>query len=126
LHSVVEADGGYRQTQIVFSIQADCFTGEGTPLRSRVVGANGVNQYAEPYDAPDVLFMPEREEGQITGAYELRIEGRTLCVYLTWDASTTEEELAAARQVVESIRGEAHGSDGLRIVFSLPEGWDVG
>ena len=48
-----------------------------------------------------------------------------VCVYLTWDASTTPEELDAARQVVESIRGQTYGS-GIRIVFTLPEGWDTG
>jgi hypothetical protein len=65
------------------------------------------------------------EKRVTTGAYALPIGGRTLCVYLTWDASTTPDELDAARQVVESIRGQAYGS-GIRIIFALPVGWDTG
>jgi hypothetical protein len=73
-----------------------------------------------------VLFMPEREDGQTTGAYALAIGGRTLCIYLTWDRSTTADELDAARQVVESIRGQAYATSGIRITFTLHDGWDTG
>ncbi len=126
MHNVVGLDdGGGRMTQMVFAVEDDCFaSGDGPePVPVTVGGLDGT--YVEPYDGPGVLFMPEREEGQTTGAYALAIDGRTLCVYLTWDPSTTADELDAARQVVESIRGEALGS-GLRIIFTLPQGWDTG
>lgn len=126
MHNVVSLgdSGAYRMTQMVFAVENYCFAGEGPePDLVTVAGIDGL--YVEPYDGPGVLFMPEREDGQTTGAYALPIDGRTLCVYLTWDASTTFDELHAARQVVESIRGQAYGS-GIRIVFTLPKGWDTG
>jgi hypothetical protein len=61
-----------------------------------------------------------------TAAYALPIADRTLCVYLRWDSATTPEELDAARAVVDSIRGEPHEEQGIRIVFTLPAGWDTG
>ena len=127
IHNVVVlADGGYRMTQLVFAVQNDCFaSGEGpAPIPVTVAGLQGT--YVEPYDGPGVLFMPEREDGQTTGAYALPIDDLTLCIYLTWDPSTTADELDAARQVVESIRGQVHGEGGIRIIFTLPEGWDTG
>ena len=127
MHNVVGMTGGaVRQTQIVFAVENDCFvSAEGPePVPTAVAGLDA--RYVEPYDGPGVLFMPERESGQTTGAYALAVGGRTLCVYLTWDPTTTTEELDAARGVVESIRGQAVGPSGIRIVFTLPEGWDVG
>ena len=58
-------------------------------------------------------------------AYALAIGDRTLCVYLTWDPDTTQDELESARQVVESLRGQPFGDNGIRII-TLPEGWDTG
>jgi hypothetical protein len=127
MHAVVEmADVDYRQTQIVVAVESDCFAGgEGPePVPTTVAGLDG--WYAEPYDGPGVTFMPERERGQTTGAHALPIDDRTLCVYLTWDDDTTPDELDAARQVVESIRGQTFGPSGIRINFALPEGWDTG
>lgn len=126
MHNVVGTSDSYRMTQVVFAVENDCFAaGEGPePVSVTVAGLAG--RYVEPYDGPGVLFMPERADGQTTGAYALPISDRTLCVYLTWDASTTMDELDAARQVVESIRGQAFGPSGIRIVFTLPEGWDTG
>jgi hypothetical protein len=127
MHNVVEmAGGGYHQTQMIFAVANDCFaSGKGPdPVSTTVAGLDG--QYVEPYDGARVLFMPERESGQTTRAYALPIGDRTLCVYLTWDPTTTPDELDAARRVVESIRGEAFGPSGLRIIFTLAEGWDVG
>ena len=113
-------------TQMVFAVENDCFaSGEGPePVSVTVAGLDG--WYVEPFDGPGVLFMPEREDSQTTGAYALPIGDRTLCVYLTRDASTTMDELDAASQVVKSIRGQAFGPSGIRIVFTLPEGWDTG
>jgi hypothetical protein len=124
MHNVDGVDV-YRMTQLVFAVDDDCFaSGEGPePSSVTVAGLDG--WYVVPYDGPGVLFMPERDPGQTTEAYSLSIDGRTLCVYLTWDASTTPDELDAARQVVEAIRGQTYGS-GIRIVFTLAEGWDTG
>jgi hypothetical protein len=127
MHYVVELAGGRsRMTQMVFAVENNCFaSGEGAePVPLTAFGLDG--WYVEPYDGPGVLFMPAREEGQTTGAYALPIDGRTLCVYLTWDTLTTPDELDVARQVVGSIRGQAFGPSGVRIVFTLPEGWDTG
>ncbi len=127
MHSVVQlANDAFRQTQMVFAVANDCFAdGHGRPpIPVTVAGRDAM--YAEPIDGPRVLFMPERQPGQTTAGYALQIDGRTLCVYLTWDATTVIDELAAARQVVESIRGQAFGKNGIRIVFTLPAGWDVG
>ncbi|MBA2374494.1 MAG: hypothetical protein H0V74_09905, partial [Chloroflexi bacterium] len=63
--------------------------------------------------------------GETTAAYALPIGDRTLCAYLTWDAATTPDELNAAREVLESIRGQPFGQDGIRINFTLPAGWDT-
>jgi hypothetical protein len=125
MHSVVVVGDSYRMTQMIFAVEDDCFvSGKGPePVPVTVAGLDG--RYVEPFDGPGVLFMPAREDGQTTGAYALPIGDRTLCVYLTWDASTTMDELDAARQVVESIRGQAYGR-GIRIIFTLPAGWDTG
>jgi len=82
--------------------------------------------YVEPYDSANVVFMPSLDGGETTGAYALLVGDRTLCAYLTWDQGTTDEELAAGRQIVESIRARPHGQDGLQINFTLPRGWDTG
>jgi hypothetical protein len=124
MHHVFGDNVVYRMTQMVFAVENDCFAGEGSePVSVTVAGIDGL--YVEPYDSPVFPFMPGLEEGQTMGAYALPMDDRTLCVYLTWDASTTPDELDAARQVVESIRGQAYGS-GIRIVFTLPRGWDTG
>ena len=89
-----------------------------------VAGLDGL--YVEPYEDPAVMFMPPPRGSAVTGAYALAVGDRTLCVYLTWDPDTTQSELEAARQVVESLRGQPIGRDGIRITFTLPDGWDTG
>ena len=122
MHRIVES----RQTQLVFAVENDCFAdGVGSePVAIAVAGLDGL--YVEPYEDPGVLFMPAPQAGETTGAYALAIGDRTLCVYLTWDAATTQVELDAARQVVESIRGQPLGQNGIRINFSTTGGWDTG
>lgn len=128
MHQVIAEGGNSRQVQLVFAVKNDCFAGgaDDVPAPVPVAGRNA--RYAEPFDNhdPQVLFMPARGVGQRTGAYALPVDDRTLCVYLTWDPATTGDELSAARQVVDSIRGEADGANGIRIVFTLPDGWDTG
>ena len=110
------------QTQIVFAVENDCFGAGGDPVAMKAAGLDGL--YVEPYEDPSVLFFSQG--GETTGAYALPIGDRTLCVYLSWDPATTEEELAAGRQIVESIRGQPHGEDGIRINYTLPARWDIG
>ncbi len=128
----VEADGDkFRETQIVFAVENDCFEEGGDSVAVTVAGLDG--QYVEPYennvesfDEGSPVTFNRPQGGETTGAYALPVGDRTLCVYLTWDPATTEEELAAGRQIVESIVGQPYGKDGIRINFTLPFGWDTG
>lgn len=125
MHHVVDGgNGNFRQTQLVFTVRDDCFAnGDGpNPVPVTVAGFDGL--YVEPYDDPGVLFAVQG--GERTGAYALAVGGRTLCVYLSWDPTTTQAELDAGRAVVESIRAQPIGPNGIRIVFTLPGGWDTG
>lgn len=100
-----------------------CFAGGENlrPIPVTVAGYDGT--YVEPYE-PAVEFSGVGDE--ITGAYALAVGARTLCVYLTWHPTTTQDELDAAREILESIRAEEAGDDGIRINFTLPSGWDTG
>ena len=129
MHSVIENESSpdsFRQTQLIFAVVNDCFSAApgAEPTAVTVAGLEGL--YLEPYDDPSVLFIiPPRGE-ETTGAYALQIGDRTLCAYLTWDAATTPDELNAGREVLESLRGQPFGQDGIRINFTLPAGWDTG
>jgi hypothetical protein len=111
------------QIQLVFGVSANCFREGGDPVAVTVAGLDGL--YVEPYEDTSVLFAGRRV-GATTGAYALPIDDRTLCVYLTWDPAITPDQLREAREVVESIHGEPHGEDGIRINFYLDGGWDTG
>ena len=129
MHSVIEDESSpdaFRQTQLIFAVENDCFPAApgAEPTAVTVAGLDGL--YLEPYDDPSVLFIIPPRGGQTTGAYALPIGDRTLCAYLTWDPATTPDELSAAREVLESIRGQPFGQDGIRINFTLPAGWDTG
>lgn len=115
---------GFGETQITFAAKDDCFAnGEASePVPITIAGFDGL--YVEPYEDPSVQFG-RANDGSTTRAYALPIDDRTLCVYLTWDPTTTPDELDAARSVVESIRAQIH-YDGIRINFTLPGGWDTG
>jgi hypothetical protein len=123
MHRVVDLGSVSRQTQLVFGVSADCFDVGGDPVAVTVAGLDGL--YIEPYEDSSMNFIPPRGS-ETTGAYSLPIGDRTLCVYLTWDRLTTPDELREARAVVESILGEPHGEDGIRINFTLPCCWDTG
>ncbi len=128
MHNVVSegAPNDDRQSQLVFAAEEDCFAygSDAEPAPVTVAGLDGL--YVESYEDPGVMFMPPPRTTERTEAYALPVDGRTLCVYLTWDQATTPEELSAARQVVESIRGRAVGDNGIQINFTLPAGWDTG
>lgn len=130
-HSVIANESSsdeFRQTQMTFAVKDDCFPAApgAKPIAQTVAGLDGL--YLEPYDDPSVLFIPPRGV-ETTAAYALPIGDRTLCAYLTWDTATTPDELDAAREVLDSIRGQVFGRDGIRINFTLPAGnasWDTG
>jgi hypothetical protein len=128
MHHVVVKQTGSSQTQLWFAIEDDCFAygTDGEPESLTVAGLDA--RYFEPYLDPNVMFIGRGAPrgAETTGAYALPVGDRTLCVYLTWDPTTTQEQLEAARQVVESIRGQPFGPNGIRIIFTLPEGWDRG
>jgi hypothetical protein len=127
IHKVIDEDPstseGARETQILFAVKNDCFTGSkgAEPSAVTVAGLEGL--HLEPYDDDSLSFV---NSGATTAAYALPIADRTLCVYLRWNAATTPDELRAAREVVESVRGEPNGENGVRINFELPHGWDTG
>lgn len=128
MHSVTEDSGSpgtFRQVQLTFAVEADCFAYGTHPLPTPVTVAGFDGLYVEPYEDPAVLFTIPRGAAT-TGAYALAISDRTLCVYLTWDPETTPAELDAARQVIESFRAQPFGPDGIRITFTVPDGWDTG
>lgn len=112
--------------EIVFAVEADqdgCFArGEGpAPLPTTVAGFSAV--VVEPYGGDArALFIPGGDE--TTRAYALDVEGRTLCIYLSWGPETSSDELEAARAVLDTIRAQPNRA-GVRIVFTTL-GWDNG
>lgn len=128
IHRVIEGPSGvFRQTQLAFTVEDDCFARSPGAEPTAVTVAELDGLYLEPYDDDSASWLASNPSGgETTAAYALPIDDRTLCIYLRWDASTTPDELSAARQVVESIRGEPYGEDGIRINFTLPDGWDAG
>lgn len=121
MHRVI---GDREATALIFAVGADCLAvSEDQQARPvRIAGLDGVS--VEPYE-PAVLFIgPVGDE--ITRAHALAIGDRTLCVFLTWHQTTTDGELAAAAQILESLRAEPIGEDRIRITFTLEEGWDTG
>jgi hypothetical protein len=129
MHSVVEdpnSPDGFRQTQLTFFVEDDCFAFEADAEPKPVTIGSHEGLYVEPYEDPAVQFAVNPQAAATTGAYALAVGDRTLCVYLTWDAATTQDELESARQVLESLRSQPVGSDGIRITFTLPANWDTG
>ena len=123
MHFVVANGSKIRQTQLIFTVLNNSFgPGSGEPVPVTVAGLDGL--YFEPYEPPRTFVSPRG--GETTRAYALPVGDRTLCVYLTWDPATTPDELGAGRRVVELIRGQPFGEDGIRINFTLPAGWDTG
>ena len=76
----------------------------------------------EPYLPPRGFAITGDE---ITRAYALPVGAQTLCVFLTWHPSTSEQELATAAENVESIQAQPIGEH-VRLTFTLPSGWDAG
>ena len=87
-----------------------------------VAGFEGA--YLEPYEPP-VTFA--RDEGdETTRAYELKVGSGNLCVWVTWNPTTTAEERASALGVLDTLRAEQREDGSIRIVFTLTDRWDTG
>ena len=78
----------------------------------------------EPYMPPVTFGSLHGDE--ITRAYELAVGDRTLCLWLTWHATTTDEELDEAMRILDHLRVEPIGDSRIRIQFTLGAGWDTG
>jgi len=133
MHYVVDdpvVPENYQEIQIIFMVQEDCFPRAQTPdlTPTTIAGYDGV--YVEPYDdGPELPFDQRRKTyDDTTVAHALHIGGRTLCVYVNWRSNVSELVLSTsgAFDAVESIQAEPFGDDGIRIVFTLPRGWDTG
>lgn len=126
MHRVIESEDPSREsTAMLFESGPDCLGAawdERDAADVRVAGFDGT--LIEPYEPVKTFITPKGDE--ITRAYALAVQDRTLCVFVTWHATTTEDELQEALDVLETIRAEAFGADGVRIVFTLPAGWDTG
>jgi hypothetical protein len=124
MHRVV----GSRQTQVIFRVRDDCFEAAADQVPTAVAIAGSDGRYLEPYPPDPELYWLEPDSGSnaTVGAYGLSISDRSLCVYVWWETATTQPELDDLHRIVESIRGEPTGDDGVRINFTLPDGWDTG
>lgn len=120
MHRVV---GDAEATAMFFAAGPNCL--EGHPLQHRVdVRVGGFAGVAvEPY-LPAVMFNGVGDE--ITRAYALDVEGRTLCVFVTWHPTTSDRDREAAFEILESLRAEPAARDGIRITFTLRDEWDTG
>jgi hypothetical protein len=124
MHFVVNEGHQFRHTQLVFAIGGSCFTAGGDPVELSIGGIGALS--VEPYESENVTFFTRLRGGETTAAYAMPVGDRTLCAYLTRDPTTTAEEWAAGRAIVDSIRAHPDGSDGIQINFTLPPGWDTG
>lgn len=125
MHNVITEGDGFRQTQIIFAMADGCFTSGLGPEPRQVTVAGMEGLYVEPYNDSSLRFY-RYNGGETIAGYALPIDGRTLCMYLAWDRTTTQAELDSLRTIVETVRGQAFGENGLRITFTLPAGWDTG
>ena len=124
MHRVVTDGASSREaTAIFFAVGPDCIAPsedrQSTPVR--IAGLDAV--FVEPYE-PAIGFNQVGDE--ITRAYELSVDGRSLCVFLTWHPTTTEDELESAVAILATLRAQPISEDGIRITFNLPAGWDTG
>lgn len=92
------------------------------PVPVRLAGHDGIA--IEPY-LPPVGFSSGLEDAT-TRAYELAVGDRTLCLWLTWHETTTDEELDEADRILDHLRVEPLGDGRIRVMFTLGPGWDTG
>ena len=125
VHKVIEDGQQSREaTTLSFTVGADCLgtSDDRQAIPVRVAGLEGVS--VEPYRGP--IPWGSIASDEVTRAHVLAVADRTLCVFLSWHETTTDDELEAAAQVLETLRAEPVGKDQIRITFTLDEGWDVG
>jgi hypothetical protein len=95
------------------------------PVALRVAGLEGIS--VEPY-VPALMFNNVGDE--ITRAYALDVDGRTLCVFVTWHPTTSDPHRATTFEILDSLRAELHvtpsGQERIRITFTLRDRWDTG
>jgi hypothetical protein len=122
--------GGFGEVQMLFALEDDCFASGENPEPTPVTVAGFDGLQVEPYvdESLSLFDHPSTPEDDVEAisAYQLAIDGRTLCVYLGWSAATPPEQLDSARQVLETIRGQSLERGAFRINFTLPQGWDTG
>ncbi|HEX5012572.1 MAG TPA: hypothetical protein VFV72_00325 [Candidatus Limnocylindrales bacterium] len=125
MHKVIGEGGAVREaTALTFRVGANCLgsINDSATEPVRVAGFDGVA--VEPYEPP-VTFGPSRGT-EVTRAYALAVDDRTLCAFVTWQPSTTDLERNAALHVLDTIRTQPIGDDRLQVSFTLDEGWDTG
>jgi hypothetical protein len=110
-------------TALLFAVGPDCLkrSSDERAVQRRVAGFDA--EIVEPFEPP-VGFNDVGDE--ITRAYALAVGDRTLCVYVTWHATTTNADREAALHVVDTIRAVPMYKDWVRVNFTLDGGWDTG
>ena len=124
MHKVVGGDQDARETTALnFAVGPDCLrTPQDEPAQPVRVGElDGV--VVEPYDPPVTFIPPIGDE--TTRAYRLAVGDRTLCVFLTRHATSTDDEWNAAVQIMDTLRAVTVGQR-VRVTFTLDGGWDIG
>jgi hypothetical protein len=121
MHWVV---GNHEASAMTFAVGPGCLAADQQQkaVTATVAGFNGV--VVEDYQPPVTFGSADGDE--MTTAYELGIGDRTLCAFVTRNPTTTPTEHAAALHVLDSIRAQLVGTDGLRITFKLEGVWDTG
>jgi hypothetical protein len=115
---------GQGETALIFQVGGGCREAivEQQTGPVHLAGFDGV--MAEPFEPARPFGNPDG--GEKTRAHALFVGDRTLCVYLTWSPTTTERQLAAAAEVLDTLRAQPISDDLVRITFTLDEGWDRG
>ena len=71
--------------------------------------------------------LPVRTDGVRIEVWRVDIEDTRVVIGVQAQPSSTEEELAEAHAIIESIRSELIDTPaGFRLIFTLPAGWDSG
>ena len=131
MHRVIGEDEDAREATVMrFSVGATCLSARPgalpsqghSPVPVRLGGWNGIS--VEPY--LPVVGFGRLQGDETTRGYELAVGDRTLCVWLTWHATTTVEELDAAMRILDTLRVEPIGDSRIQVLFTLGAGWDTG